>query len=866
MVAVMGYPKYKEWMGETNRMGDVFRRGANEFVKYAKRCRNDEEFPCTCARCKNGKVYEWKTVELHLLRSGMQDSYRFWSFHGELKVPFVPDQPSQHPSTSRIDEEGDDVDHNMLEDLVDDAYGVYEAEENEVTDDVEDSSAREDNTIKLDDDYQSLKFKATQPLYSGCEKDQTTLHAMVGLHSLKTQYGLSGNSVTGILKWVKGLLPKVNTLPNSYPVMKNSLKGLGMKYKSIHACVYDCILYRKEYENLDRCPVCDEPRYVQSTSKEGTSSKVPQKVLKYFPVGPRLKRFFTVPWIAEAMTWHARAEVGGNIMRHPIDSTAWRRMNYEYPDFAREQRNIRLAISTDGFNPFGNLSTNQSVWPVILAPLNLPPSQCMRPEFLMMALLIHGLKAPSEDIDIYLAPLVEELNELWEEGVKSFDSFRKEEFTLKAMLMWAIHDFPAYGTLSGCVVHGYLGCPICGEETESLRLSSSLKNVYHCHRRFLPPAHSFRFEKASNFLLGGVEHRLPPRQLSGSEIESKSSECGPNMPGKNPKFKNVKHKKTPTGNETEIRKAWSRRSILFDLPYWKKNPVRHVLDVMHAEKNFAEHIVGTCLGGSHSKDGENARKDLKTLKLKPQLWLKEDSRGRTIIPPGAFTLTSEERKVLLDTIYNLKGPSTFSSNLQRIVNYATHDLHKCKSHDWHVIMQLVPLLFKHCFSKHKDLRRAIMQISITLSLLCEKVVNREHIVAAKLAVNEAICVLEKYFPPAFFDISVHLLVHLCDEALLCGPVRYRWMYPFERLMKVFKDYVKNTRYIAGSIAEEYITVESSIYTREYMPDSTSVDDTDEFLDDGGNVMGKRVKLTSLQHEQVARYLFDTHEDVEEWKK
>ena len=148
------------------------------------------------------------------------------------------------------------------------------------------------------------------------------------------------------------------------------------------------------------------------------------------------------------------------------------------------------------------------------------------------------------------------------------------------------------------------------------------------------------------------------------------------------------------------------------------------------------------------------------MKLKLQLWLKEDSRGSTIIPPGAFTLTSGENKVLLDTIYNLKGPSNFSSNLQRIVNYDTHDLHKCKSHDWHVIMQLVPLLFKHCFSKHKDLRRAIMQISITFSLLCEKVVNREHIVAAKLVVNEAICVLKKYFPPAFFDINVHLLVHL----------------------------------------------------------------------------------------------------------
>ena len=58
MVAVMEYPKYKEWMGETNRMGDVFREGSNEFVKYAKRCHNGEEFSCLCARCKNGKLFE----------------------------------------------------------------------------------------------------------------------------------------------------------------------------------------------------------------------------------------------------------------------------------------------------------------------------------------------------------------------------------------------------------------------------------------------------------------------------------------------------------------------------------------------------------------------------------------------------------------------------------------------------------------------------------------------------------------------------------------------------------------------------------------------------------------------------------------
>ena len=33
-----------------------------------------------------------------------------------------------------------------------------------------------------------------------------------------------------------------------------------------------------------------------------------------------------------------------------------------------------------------------------------------------------------------------------------------------------------------------------------------------------------------------------------------------------------------------------------------------------------------------------------------------------------------------------------------------------------------------------------------------------------------LCLLEKYFPPSFFDIMIHLIVHLVREVRLCGPV------------------------------------------------------------------------------------------------
>ncbi|KAM2581524.1 hypothetical protein TB1_003783 [Malus domestica] len=50
---------------------------------------------------------------------------------------------------------------------------------------------------------------------------------------------------------------------------------------------------------------------------------------------------------------------------------------------------------------------------------------------------------------------------------------------------------------------------------------------------------------------------------------------------------------------------------------------------------------------------------------------------------------------------------------------------------------------------------------------------------------------EKYYPPSFFDIMLHLTLHLGRKALIGGPIQFRWMYPFERFLKILKGFVKN---------------------------------------------------------------------------
>jgi len=62
------------------------------------------------------------------------------------------------------------------------------------------------------------------------------------------------------------------------------------------------------------------------------------------------------------------------------------------------------------------------VWPVILIPYDLPPWLCMKKENFILSLLISGPKGPGNDIDVYLQPLIEELIELWEVGVLTYDA------------------------------------------------------------------------------------------------------------------------------------------------------------------------------------------------------------------------------------------------------------------------------------------------------------------------------------------------------------------------------------------------------------------------------------------------------------
>ncbi|GJW64780.1 F-box domain containing protein [Tanacetum coccineum] len=91
---------------------------------------------------------------------------------------------------------------------------------------------------------------------------------------------------------------------------------------------------------------------------------------------------------------------------------------------------------------------------------------------------------------------------------------------------------------------------------------------------------------------------------------------------------------------------------------------------------------------------------------------------------------------------------------------------------------------------------------------------------AQIKVVDILCELELIYPPALFDIMVHLVIHLPIEALEGGPIHPRWMYPFERYMKKLKGYVRNKAKPKGSIVEGYVAEEALTFSSHYFWDVT----------------------------------------------
>jgi hypothetical protein len=88
------------------------------------------------------------------------------------------------------------------------------------------------------------------------------------------------------------------------------------------------------------------------------------------------------------MDFHAKNKIQDDVLRMPTDGSVLNYIEEKCPIFKEEPHNFRFSLAADGVNPFGELCSTYSVWPVFVINNNLPPWMSIKREHTMLAMIV----------------------------------------------------------------------------------------------------------------------------------------------------------------------------------------------------------------------------------------------------------------------------------------------------------------------------------------------------------------------------------------------------------------------------------------------------------------------------------------------
>ncbi|XP_074337284.1 uncharacterized protein LOC141674479 [Apium graveolens] len=388
----------ESWI-ELPKFSEGYIRGIRSFLRNAfSRYSVGDEITCPCKNCDNHKWHREDVIFDHFIYSGPS--------------PLLVNWICEISNTENINMEFDEAVY----------FGDNLGEMLHRTHNCQDKGRGSGKPNETARNFYRLIEDGKQPLYQGCTKF-SRLGFIIRLYTLKCVHGITESAFTDLLELIKEAFPEAH-IPLSFKAAKNVIKDLGLDYQKIHACPNNCMLFWGENEKEEVCKACNASRWIVVENKDTSDDipeqlmqKVPTKVMRYFPLQSRLQRLFMCKEYANLMTWHSSRWKKDGKLRHPADAEAWKTMDAKFPHFVEDDRNVRLGLASDGFSPYRTMSTTHSTWAIMLVNYNLPPWLCMKPENLILSMIISGPESPKNSIDVFMQPLIAELKDLWDKGI-----------------------------------------------------------------------------------------------------------------------------------------------------------------------------------------------------------------------------------------------------------------------------------------------------------------------------------------------------------------------------------------------------------------------------------------------------------------
>jgi hypothetical protein len=149
----------------------------------------------------------------------------------------------------------------------------------------------------------------------------------------------------------------------------------------------------------------------------------------------------------------------------------------------------------------------------------------------------------------------------------------------------------------------------------------------------------------------------------------------------------------------------------------------------------------------------------------------------------------------------------FSSNIKSLVSMKDLIMTHFNTHDCHVMLTVfLPIVIGVIGLEY--VKMVITRMSYFFNHITEKVIDEAELSVLKEFITETLCQLDMCFPPSFFDIMPHLMMHMVDQIQELGPIYLHQMWTYERFMSTLNRYIHNRAYPEGSMIEAYTTEEA----------------------------------------------------------
>ena len=161
------------------------------------------------------------------------------------------------------------------------------------------------------------------------------------------------------------------------------------------------------------------------------------------------------------------------------------------------------------------------------------------------------------------------------------------------------------------------------------------------------------------------------------------------------------------------------------------------------------------------KDSLQCHMDLKAMGLRVELHPLSLPDGKKKLPVASWSLQTKEKERLLRFFHELKVPTGYSSNIRRITKMKDlkFNMSYLKAHDWHAIMmQLLPVGIRGVIPV--KVWEPIIKFCSFFKVISHKVIDPMELKKLQDNLIHTLTRLEMHLPPTFFDMSMHLIVHL----------------------------------------------------------------------------------------------------------